>query len=171
MWVGTMVRTPFDRIAGLNEPEAVCPFMAGSVSVISSVTFCGISSEIAMPSWMAKLDLHAFLQIGGHVADDIRLQRDLVVGLVVHEMEAVAVLIEVGIFHFLDMGAFDLIGGLVAHLGLHAVGNPAHIDLGGGGALAGMKTFRVEDDIELAVDIDDIAFAELTSDDLHENYP
>ena len=54
MWVGTMVRTPFDRIAGLNEPEAVWPFMAGSVSVISSVTFCGISSEIAMPSWMAS---------------------------------------------------------------------------------------------------------------------
>ena len=96
------------------------------------------------------------------VADDVGLQGDLVVGLVVHEMEAVAVLVEVGIFHVLDMGALDLVGGLVAHLGLHAVGNPAHIDLGGGGALAGMKIFRVEDDIELAVEIDDIAFAELS---------
>ena len=82
-------------------------------------------------------------------------------------MEAVAVLVEVGVFHLLDMGALDLVGGLVAHLGLHAVGNPAHIDLGGRRALAGMKTFRVEDDIELAVDIDDVALAERTGDDFH----
>jgi hypothetical protein len=34
-----------------------------------------------------------------------------------------------------------------------------------------MKTFRVEDDIELALEIDDIAFAELASDDLHDNNP
>jgi len=31
-----------------------------------------------------------------------------------------------------------------------------------------MKAFRVEDDIELALEIDDIAFAELASDDLHD---
>jgi hypothetical protein len=34
-----------------------------------------------------------------------------------------------------------------------------------------MKTFRVEDDTELTVEIDDIAFAELASDDLHGNDP
>ncbi len=54
IWVGTMVRTPFDSMAGLNEPEAVWPFIAGSVSVISRVTFAGISIEIGMPSWMAS---------------------------------------------------------------------------------------------------------------------
>ena len=37
MWVGTMVRTPFDRIAGLNEPDAVWPFMAGASSLSSFV--------------------------------------------------------------------------------------------------------------------------------------
>jgi len=63
------------------------------------------------------------------------------------------------------------IGSLVALLGLHAVGNPAHIDLRGRGALAGMKTFRVEDNKKLAVDIDDIALAELAGDDLHVNDP
>ena len=76
-----MVRTPFDRIAGLNEPDAVCPFMAGSVSLISSVTFCGISIETASALVDGELNLHAFLQIGRLVADDIGLQGDLVVGL------------------------------------------------------------------------------------------
>ena len=98
MWVGTMVRTPFDRIAGLNEPDAVCPFMAGSVSVISSVTFCGISIEIGDALVDGEVHHHAFLKVGGLVADDIGLQGDLVVGLVVHEMKAVAVLVKVGIF-------------------------------------------------------------------------
>ncbi len=86
-------------------------------------------------------------------------------------MEAVGVLVEVGVFHFLDVGALDLVGGLVAHLGLHAVGNPAHIDLGRRGALAGMKTFRVEDNVELAFEIDDIALAELAGDNLHDGNP
>ena len=54
MWVGTMVRAPFDSVAGLNEPDAVCPFMAGSVSVISSVTFCGSSIDTGTPSWVAR---------------------------------------------------------------------------------------------------------------------
>ena len=71
----------------------------------------------------------------------------------------------------LDMRALDLVGGFVAHLGLHAVGNPAHIDLGGGCALARMKIFRIEDNVELAVEIDDIAFAERTGDDLHDIDP
>jgi hypothetical protein len=34
-----------------------------------------------------------------------------------------------------------------------------------------VKTFRIEHDVELAVDIDDIAFAELASDDLHDSDP
>jgi hypothetical protein len=34
-----------------------------------------------------------------------------------------------------------------------------------------MEIFRGEDDVELAVDIDDIALAELAGDDLHDNSP
>ena len=39
-WIcgGTMVRAPFDSLAGLYDEEAVAPFMPGSVSVISRVT-------------------------------------------------------------------------------------------------------------------------------------
>ena len=42
---------------------------------------------------------------------------------------------------------------------LHAVANAAHFQMGDGRALAGMEIFRLQDDIELAVLLDDIAFA------------
>ena len=82
-------------------------------------------------------------------------------------MEAVAVLVEELEVAVLDIGAFDLLGGLVALRHLYAVADPAHVHLGGGGALARMKAFGIEDDIELAVDLDDIALAERTGDNLH----
>ncbi len=50
MWVGTMVLTPLDSIAGLKEPEAVWPFTTGSVSTISKVARWGISIEMGRPS-------------------------------------------------------------------------------------------------------------------------
>ena len=95
MWVGTMVRTPFDSMAGLNEPDAVCPFIAGSVSVISSVTFCGISMETGDAFVQGEIDHHAFLEIFLVVADHVGRHLHLVVSLLVHEMKAVAILIEV----------------------------------------------------------------------------
>ena len=93
--VGTMVRTPFDSIAGLNEPDAVWPFIAGSVSVISSVTFCGISIETAHAFVQGQADHHAFLQVLRVVADHVGRHLYLVVCFLIHEMEAVAVLVEI----------------------------------------------------------------------------
>ncbi len=75
-------------------------------------------------------------------------------------MEAVAVLIEELMLALLHGGALDLLGGLVALLRLYAVADPAHVNLGGRRALAGMEAFGVEHDVELAVEIDDIALAE-----------
>jgi hypothetical protein len=64
-----------------------------------------------------------------------------------------------------DEGALQLLGGLVALRHLHAVGDPAHVDLGGRRALAGMEVFGRQDDIKLAVDLDDVALADLAGDD------
>ena len=64
-----------------------------------------------------------------------------------------------------DMGALDLFGGLVALRDLGAVGNPPHVDLGGGRPLAGMEVLGGEHDVELAVDLDDVALADLAGDD------
>ena len=51
--VGTIVRTPFDKVAGLNEPDAAWPLTTGSVSTISRITFCGISIDTGVPSCIA----------------------------------------------------------------------------------------------------------------------
>ena len=99
------------------------------------------------------------MQIGGLITDDIRLHRDLIVVVHVHEMEAVAVLVQELVLALLYCRALDLLGRLVALLGLYAVADPAHVHLCGGRALAGMETLGVEHDIKLAVQFDDIALA------------
>ena len=103
---------------------------------------------------------HAFLEIGLLVADDVLRHDDLVVGLRVHEVEALAVLVEEGVLAILHEGALDLLGGAVALGDLHAVGDAAHVELGDGRALAGVDVLGGENDIELAVHVDDVAFAE-----------
>ena len=65
-------------------------------------------------------------------------QRDLVVGLHVHEMEAVAVLVHELVLAVLDEGALDLLGRLEAQRNLDPVGDPAHVHLGHRRALAGV---------------------------------
>src|SRR5262249_15046157 len=112
-------------------------------------------------------DLHLRLEVGGLVTDDVGGQRHLVVGLGVHEMKAVAVLVEVLMRAILHVGAFDLLGRLEALRHFYAVADAAHVDLSGGGTLAGMEAFGIEDDIELAVEFDDIALAERAGDDFH----
>ena len=67
--------------------------------------------------------------------------RDLVVVLRVHEVVALAVLVEEAVLPVLDEGALDLLGGAVALGDLHAVGDAAHVDLGHRRALAGMNVF------------------------------
>ena len=106
-------------------------------------------------------------EVDGLIPDDIGRQCDLVVVLHVHEMEAVAVLIKELVFAVFHMGAFDLLGRLVALCHLYAVADPTHVDLGGGRALAGVEALGIENDVELAVEIDDIAFAERAGDDFH----
>ena len=68
----------------------------------------------------------------------------------------------------LDVGALDLVGRLVALGRFHAIRQAAHVDLRGRRAFAGVEAFRVENDVELAVEIDDIAFAKRTGDDFHD---
>ena len=66
-----------------------------------------------------------------------------------------------------DEGALDLLGGLPTLGDLHAVGDAAHVDLGGRRALAGVEVGGGKNDIELAVHLDDVALAERGGDDFH----
>ena len=67
----------------------------------------------------------------------------------------------------LDMGALHLLGRAVALRHLHAVRDAAHVELRHRRALAGMDVLGEKDHIELAVLVDDIAFAKRAGDDLH----
>src|SRR5260221_8749254 len=82
-------------------------------------------------------------------------------------MKAVAVLVKVLIVAIFHIGALDLLGRLEALRRLYPVADAAHVDLGRGGTLAGVKAFSIEDDVELAVDFDDIALAQRAGDDFH----
>ena len=85
-------------------------------------------------------------------------------------MEAFAVVVEELVLAILDDGALDLLDGLVALRNLHAVADAAHVDLGGRGALAGMEAFGGQNDVELAVDVENIALADGAGDNLHRCY-
>src|SRR4029079_55322 len=82
-------------------------------------------------------------------------------------MKAVAVLVHLLIVTVLDESALDLFGGLKSQRQLDPVGNRTHVHLGHRGALAGMDILGGDDNSELAVDFDDIAFAERAGDDFH----
>src|SRR5262249_46884607 len=81
--------------------------------------------------------------------------------------KAVAVLVKVLILAIFHIGTLDLFGCLEALRHLYPIADAAHVDLGRGGALAGVKAFGIEDDVELAVDFDDIALTERAADDFH----
>ena len=110
---------------------------------------------------------HLGLQVFGRVADDVLMGGELLVVLHVHEMEAFAVVVHELVGALLHLGALDLVGGLVALRGFHAVADPAHVELGDGRALAGVDVFGGQDDVELAVEIDDISLAERAGNDFH----
>src|SRR6185437_16208307 len=112
-----------------------------------------------------QLHDHVLLQIGGRVADDILRHLDLVVGLGIHEVEAVAIfveIIEIALFH---RGLFDRVGGLVALGDLYPVADSTHFNLTDGRSLAGMDVLGADNNVKLAVLLDDVALANRTGDD------
>jgi hypothetical protein len=111
------------------------------------------------------------LQPGRGVADHVLGADDLVEVFRVHEMEAFAVLVEEGVVAVVDEGALDLLGGAPPLRHLHPVGDAAHVQLGDRRALAGVDVLGREDDVELALHIDDGAFAERAGGYLHVSDP
>ena len=118
-----------------------------------------------------QLHGHVLLQIGRGRADDFLGDLDLIVGLGIHEVEAVGIFVEVVEIVILDGRLLDLVGGLVALRNLHAVADPAHFDLADRGSLAGMDVFGGQDDVKLAVLLDDVALADRTGDDFQCCFP
>ena len=84
------------------------------------------------------------LQIGRLVADEVVLQRHLVVALRVHEMVALAVVVDELVLAVLDEGALDLVGGAKPLRHLHPVADAAHVHLGHRRAFAGVDVLGGE---------------------------
>ncbi|MCY1303586.1 hypothetical protein D9M70_533000 [compost metagenome] len=103
---------------------------------------------------------HAFLQVGLEVADVVGAHDQLVVAFRVHEVEAFGIFIEEGMLAVFDEGALDLLGRAVALGDLHTVGNAAHVDLGHRRALARVEVLGGKHDIELAVDVENVALTD-----------
>src|ERR1700730_2141249 len=119
----------------------------------------------------AQLNLHLRVKILGLIPDDVLRDGNLIVIFHVHEMEAVAILVEELEFAFLHKGPLDLIGGLVALRGLHAIAQSSHIYLGNWRSLAWVDVFGGQDHIEPAVEVDDVSLAERAGDDFHRRNP
>jgi hypothetical protein len=112
-----------------------------------------------------QLHGHVFLQIRRRGADDVLRHLDLVVIVIVHEVKAVGVLVEVVEILVLDGRLLHLVRGLVAFGDFHPVADSAHFDLADRGSLAGMDVLRSQNHVKLAVLLDDVALANRTGDD------
>ena len=112
------------------------------------------------------VDLHAVLEERGLVADDVGGDGELLEGFGLHEVVALGVIVEILVFALVDVGLLDHFDGAPAADDLHAIGHAAHVDVGHRVALAGVDVFRREHDVQVAVLLDDVAFAQRRGDDL-----
>ena len=98
-----------------------------------------------------QVTLHVLVEIVGVVSEHGGRHSDLLVVFGVHEDVVGVVLEQVGVHHLLDKGALQLVGCLVRLHDFHAVRNAAHLDRGGGRALARAIGFGLEHRVELAI--------------------
>src|SRR5260370_114281 len=96
---------------------------------------------------------------------------ELIVGVGIHEVEAVGVFIEIVEVVILDGRLLDLVGGLVALGNFYAVANSAHFDLADRCSLAGVDVLGGENHVKLAVLLDHVALANRTGDDFQSCFP
>ena len=118
-----------------------------------------------------QLHLHVFGQVGRAGRRPRPADRHLVEGFRLHEHITVAVLVEIIVVVVFDEGLFDTVGGAQAFHGLHPVADAAHFQMGNGRALAGMDILGGQDEIKLAVLLDDIAFAHRAGDNRNHGKP
>ncbi len=103
---------------------------------------------------------HAFLQVGLLITHRIHVDNDLIVVFRVHEVEAFAVFVEELEVQVFDESALNLFRRAPALRNLDAIDDAAHVDLRHRRALAGVEILRGENDIELAVHVENIALAD-----------
>ena len=92
---GTCTTSPVSSVAGLRAPDTRSPCTPGSVSVTVSSTAAGSSTPTTVAVVHGQDGGVAFLEVVDRAAEVGGLDVELVVGLVVHEHERVALAVEV----------------------------------------------------------------------------
>src|SRR5688572_8086723 len=113
--------------------------------------------------------VHAVLEEGGGVADQLRGQRDLLVILLVHEHEHVAVMEQELEVLGVEADALHRLGRAETDIVLAAVDEVLHLDLHVGAALAGLGVLDLHRAPDAAFIFDDVAGTNVHAADLHGN--
>ena len=108
-------------------------------------------------------DLHAVLQECGAFADKVLGQFDLLVAVLIHEHQAIALLIEIGEIAEFEIDLLDGFGRAETLVELGAAEDGLELDLGIGAALAGLDVIDLHRDPETVLVIDDEAGADFVA--------
>ncbi len=110
---GTWISAPVSRVAGLVPPVERSPCSPpGSVCWTTSSIVTGSSTNSGGALVGRDLDGHVLEQEAGTVAERLRRDRDLVVGLAIHEDVVGAVVVQVGHVAAVDRRGLDLDAGV-----------------------------------------------------------
>src|SRR6185312_3712977 len=105
------------------------------------------------------------------LADQVARQVDLLVRLLVHEDEHVALGIEILEILGVEANALDRLGRAEADVVLAAVDEVLHLDLHVGAALAGLGVLDLHGAPDAALIFDDVAGTDVHAADLHDRLP
>ena len=159
---GTLTVAPVSSVAGLlPPPDAVSPRTPGSVCVTSSSTDAGELDVGRLVVDVEQVDGLVRLDPLQRLADAGLGDRELLVGLLVHEVRVGAVGVEE--LHLARLGAdrAELLAGAERPVDHRAVGGAAQLRAHERAALAGLDVLELEDLEDGALDLDVVAVLEL----------
>ena len=163
---GTWIVAPVSSVAGLlPPPEAVSPRTPGSVCVTSSSTEAESWTSDGWSSMNSRsTDSFGLIHFSVSAIDALG-DRELLVGLLVHEVRVGAVGVEE--LHLARLGAHgaELLAGAERAVDHGAVGGAAQLGADERAALAGLDVLELEDLEDGALDLDVIAVLELVRGD------
>ena len=151
---GTWITAPVSSVAGFVTFETVSPFTPGSVSVTSSTTDDGSSTPDGCSADEHHLHARRRLHERQLVLEVRVRQRQLLVGLLVHEDDLVARVVEV--LHVLRLGAdaVELLARAERPVDDRAGGERLQLRADERAALAGLDVLELDDAPRLALELD-----------------
>ena len=151
---GTCTTRPVSSVAGLTCALAVARLMPGD-----GVHDFQVDRDRQLDAdRLLAVELHRDDRLGqdvvGVVAQHLGVDVDLLVAARVHEMERVAVTVEVLHLPLVEDGAFDVLFGAELVVGLQAGADVAHLGLDESALVAGREVLEIENPEEVVLELD-----------------